>query len=223
MVKKIILIILLLTIGMVSGYYLSPKIQKLPPDIRNNTTAKFCVNDDLGGIKISYSDNLKSIIMVNTQDFMSKNKALDVNSLDQLLTKYNKDILSDDPACSQQLLKVDNNGNYVYQDIPSDIVFDKCWNKKNLDLDKDGKNEQVIIATIAMTKAPHVAGILKEGKLIFAYEGANIDISPLESSDSDKGFYLHIGSTVMQENKKVKYVFIENDKAIPLWQEVYCN
>ena len=90
-------------------------------------------------------------------------------------------------------------------------------------MDNNGKDEQVIIATIAMTKSPHVAAILKEGKLIFAYEDANIDIEPLEAKDPDKGFYLYVGNVVMQGNKKVKYVFTINGEITPIWQEVYCN
>jgi len=218
MKKNILIAIIFLFISAFVMYLIKAQVIK-----RDKSASKTCVNEELGNIQISSSNETKSVIMVNTSDFMSKNKPLDVTSLDQLLTKYNKDILLNDPACSQQLLKVDNNGNYIYQDISTDIVFDKCWDKKNLDLDNNGKDEQVIIATIAMTKSPHVAAILKEGKLIFAYEDANIDIEPLEAKDPDKGFYLYVGNVVMQGNKKVKYVFTINGEITPIWQEVYCN
>lgn len=95
----------------------------------------------------------------------------------------------------------------------------KGWDERWFDVDKDGKGERIIDANIAMNHTPHIALIIKNNKVIFKAEGANIWIS-----DDHQGQGFTLSRTVdwnTGETQSIRYLPKDNG-FIPVWEQKSC-
>lgn len=97
---------------------------------------------------------------------------------------------------------------------------DSIWTETNFDVDQDGIAERVLTTKTAMNHTPHVLRIVKNGNVIFKFDGAGLDAVPVEDSD---GFIL---SQTIDWNKEIKrqtrYDY-DSGKFIPVWYQEGCQ
>lgn len=87
------------------------------------------------------------------------------------------------------------------------------------DVDGDGKEEIFITADIYMNHRPHIAMLVKDGKVIFETEGAGVW---LEKVYDNKGFTLSEEiERFTGEHKKTRYVYKDGGFA-PVWTQKIC-
>jgi hypothetical protein len=99
------------------------------------------------------------------------------------------------------------------------LSMDKGWEKTNFDVDADGKDERIIHANVAMNHTPHIALILKDNRIIFKAEGANVSIHP---SYQGVGFELY--KTLdwnIGESETVRYL-PKDGGFMPVWKQKSC-
>ena len=99
------------------------------------------------------------------------------------------------------------------------LSTDKGWDSREFDVDEDKKDETIISASVAMTKQPHIAMVVKDGNIIFEAGGANIWIVEVYGG---QGFLL--SETVdwnIGEEKRTRYVY-KDDGFMPVWTQKAC-
>lgn len=99
------------------------------------------------------------------------------------------------------------------------LSTDKGWDERKFDVDDDGKEERILSANVAMNHTPHIALILKDNRVIFRAEGANIWI---EDDYEGRGFTLH--KTIdwnIGESETVRYL-PKDGGFIPVWKQKAC-
>lgn len=93
------------------------------------------------------------------------------------------------------------------------------WYVEEIDTHNELGNLTVYYGNTAMNHTPHIAYVIKEGKVIFVANGANINIDAsnpngletTETLDWNTGKY-----------KRVKYVFSKG-KFVPSWYQISCD
>ncbi len=96
---------------------------------------------------------------------------------------------------------------------------DKGWDERNFDVDNDGKKERIISANIAMNHTPHIGLILKDNRIVFKAEGANILI---KETPTGMGFTLE--KTIdwnIGEKETIRYI-PKDGGFIPIWRQKSC-
>lgn len=91
----------------------------------------------------------------------------------------------------------------------------------SFDVDKDNQKEKIIVADVAMNHTPHLLKILKDNRIIFEAQGANIWVQ--EEVSSHNGFLL--SQTIdwnTSEYQKTRYIY-DNGKFIPVWNQTSCG
>jgi len=99
------------------------------------------------------------------------------------------------------------------------LSTDRGWDERKFDVDGDGKEERIISANVAMNHTPHIALILKDGRVVFRAEGANVWI---EENYEGQGFTLH--KTVdwnTGESEKIRYL-PKDGGFMPVWKQKSC-
>jgi len=99
------------------------------------------------------------------------------------------------------------------------------WTINEIDIDGDGKAEQVMINSLGMTSQPHLIRIVKNDMVVFEYAGSVVDIEETYgNADWGKEMYLpgFILTTQVWQDKnglRVRYVIDEDGTIRPLWQQ----
>lgn len=96
---------------------------------------------------------------------------------------------------------------------------DKGWNYREFDVDKDGKNEMIIDANVAMNHTPNIAMVVKNKKIIFEAKGASIMIDKIPGGN---GFLLN--ETVdwnTGEIKTTRYLY-KDSGFLPVFTQKSC-
>lgn len=99
------------------------------------------------------------------------------------------------------------------------IGDDKGWDERNFDVDDDGKDERIISADVAMNHTPNIAMIVKDGKIVFRADGANVSIG---RAYEDKGFTLY--ETIdwnTGETELTRYI-PKDGGFLPVWVQRSC-
>lgn len=95
------------------------------------------------------------------------------------------------------------------------------WSGKQLiDVDGDGKKEEVLYANLAMNHTPHLVVILKNGNVIYRYQGINVQV--LEASE-DNGFVLNETLDWLTGNDKTTRFMFKSGKFFPIWNQITCG
>lgn len=99
------------------------------------------------------------------------------------------------------------------------------WETKDIDIDGDGKTEQIMINSLAMTSQPHLIRIAKNDMVVFEYAGSVVDVEETYGNeDWGKEMYLPgfiLTTQVWQDRNglRVRYVIDEDGTIRPLWQQ----
>lgn len=95
------------------------------------------------------------------------------------------------------------------------------WSGKQLiDVDQDGKKEEVLYANLAMNHTPQLVVILKNGNVIYRYRGINVQI--LEASE-DNGFVLNETLDWLTGKEKTTRFVYKNNMFFPVWNQITCG
>jgi len=100
------------------------------------------------------------------------------------------------------------------------LSTDKGWSERKFDVDNDGKEERIISANTAMNHTPHIALILKDGRIVFKAEGANVWI---DRDHQGRGFTL--SKTIdwnIGEKETIRYL-PKDGGFIPIWKQKSCS
>jgi len=93
----------------------------------------------------------------------------------------------------------------------------KGWEEKKFDVDNDEKEERIISTNVAINHTPHIVLIVKDNRVIFRDEGANIWIEKIYNG---QGFTLH--KTIdwnIGESETVKYLS-KDGGFMPVWKKI---
>ena len=99
------------------------------------------------------------------------------------------------------------------------LSTDKGWSERKFDVDADGQKERIISANTAMNHTPNMALIVKNGRVIFKAEGANVWIV---KNYMGRGFTLQ--RTVdwnTGESETIRYL-PKNGGFISVWRQKSC-
>ena len=97
---------------------------------------------------------------------------------------------------------------------------EEVWSEADFDVDADGLPEKILTAKVAMNHTPHVVKIVKDGFVIFQYEGAGVNAQQVEGNN---GFILMETLDWDKDIRKRTRLNFENGKFIPVWYEEGCN
>jgi len=99
------------------------------------------------------------------------------------------------------------------------IGDEKGWEERNFDVDDDGEDERIISADVAMNHTPNIAMIVKDGKIIFRADGANVWIG---QGYENKGFTLY--ETIDWNTGETEFTrYIPKDGGfLPIWIQRSC-
>lgn len=97
---------------------------------------------------------------------------------------------------------------------------EKPWHEWEMDVDKDGKEERILLADIAMNHTPHIALIVKDGYVIFKANGAQTYISQV---DENNGFLLHQTLDWNTGEEIITRYLYKDGKFVPAWEQKICN
>ena len=93
------------------------------------------------------------------------------------------------------------------------------WTETKFDVDSDQIDERILTANTAMNHTPNDVVIVKDGFIVFKYQGASVNIS--KAGDSN-GFFLH--ETIDWNNgeyRVTRYTY-NKGKFTPIWYQTSC-
>ncbi|OGG02403.1 hypothetical protein A2Z33_05070 [Candidatus Gottesmanbacteria bacterium RBG_16_52_11] len=94
------------------------------------------------------------------------------------------------------------------------------WTKESFDVDGDGDPEDIMTANLAMNHTPHLLKIVRDNKVIFEAEGANIYAEAVEDGD---GFVLGL-TTDWNTNQTKRTMYEYKDVGfMPTWYQENCK
>jgi hypothetical protein len=88
-----------------------------------------------------------------------------------------------------------------------------------LNVDGNGVDERVYYLSLAMTQAPHIAEIVKNGEVIFSAAGSRIRVSEVPDN---LGFFLSFVPGVAEYSEVERYTY-QNNKFVPLYKQTICS
>ena len=192
--KKIfILIILLATISVISYQFGKQKgissIKNKPAQQKEKLTCPYKIK----GNKFTYQHKLTQDALVTEEPQLIENPKIVKMNEPFDLTEFEKNLYK--------------------------LSTDKGWSERKFDVDNDGKEERIINANTAMNHTPHIALILKDGRIIFKAEGANVWI---DRDHQGRGFTL--SKTIdwnIGEKEIIRYL-PKDGGFIPIWKQKSC-
>ena len=91
------------------------------------------------------------------------------------------------------------------------------WEIKNIDINDDGIDEQAMTNSIGLSGFPQLVRIVKDGMIIFEFEGAQVGIENVYTEKP--GFILTAQVWQEKSGKRVRYIMEEYGTIVPLWQQ----
>lgn len=198
--KKITIVILLVSLGYILALYISPKANKnqvqtvvqehkeeCPYFVDQAFPAEYIKSNRFGEVTIQQPP----VLLKDTRD----------------VEVINKEFKPYIPPENESFYTIPD-GSYPWAEVGS------------YDVDKDGNKEKIITANTAMNHTPHLIKILKNNRVIFEAEGANIAISEVNDHN---GFFLEKTLDWIEWHSQIIRYINNNQKFIPVWQQDICG
>lgn len=198
--KKAFFILTFLIIGTIVGYYFGRDFYNQPES--------------------TLSDN-KNVIDQTDETFKCPYK-VDVGEYAQYSKLIGEVVVIGKPEIIENPEVNKTNKPFVKQEL-RDILFDQTegdhWETREFDVDNDGVEEKIISANVAMNHTPNIALIVKDGKIIFEKNGANVWIK--EAYENNGFFFNETVDWNTGESKFTRYI-PKDEGFIPIWTQTSC-